>query len=141
LKGREGRRRRNVDIKTDRNEEGEKQGKKKLRLQSSVMLHRIETQVSIYRFALLTSQKSVIFTAKGTSVLIRKELVYTKEQLSLSKGIEYLTVSIIFVVQNYIGCSIQTSHILSDLSTESMNGRKMKLQEIQEQLKTFYLTH
>jgi hypothetical protein len=29
-------------------------------------------------------------------------------------------------------CSIQTSHILTDLKTESMNGRKMKLQEIQE---------
>jgi uncharacterized protein (DUF1919 family) len=72
----------NVHIKTDRNEEREKQAKKKLRLQSSVIIHRIETQVSIYGFTLLTSQKSVIFTAMVTSVLIRKELVCTKEQLS-----------------------------------------------------------
>lgn len=39
------------------------------------------------------------------------------------------------------GCCIQNSHILSDIRTQSMNGRKMELHEIQEQLKKCYLTH
>jgi hypothetical protein len=67
-------------------------------------------------------------------VLERAKTVYALDCAATMIGLLYL-------LHQYTGCSIQTSHTLSDLRRESKNGRKMKLEKIEEQFKKIYLTH